>query len=333
MRKILVTGGSGFIGSHLVEELLGRGVDHRSICLLVPPGDSLKNLPPLGFEIVVGDVRDKSAVAKAAEGAQIIYHLAAKTIFEVARRGDYDSVNVQGTQNLLNVASEHLQKFVLFSSIAVYGLPAYVGPIVNWNETRTKKPSEPYGESKLEAEKRVIQWHQLTGQSYTIIRPTTVYGPRDHQGILELYRAIRGHYYLPIGQGKNLMDYVFVKDLVRGACLAQVGKQHDSDYILGCGNPETSSEIARQVAKSIGMTIASVRIPKLLALGVSYPIAWLGRAFSIKVPLYPNRVKVLSTDCYYDVSQAKTEIGYRPRTSFADGAKLTGRWLVANGMI
>ena len=310
MKKILITGATGFIGSHLTRALISGGVDPRRLCLLVPEGTSLKNLPDKELEIVGGDIRNKDAVKRAIGGVETIYHLAARTVFEGAKYHDYAQVNVHGTQNLLDACrGARIQKFVFFSSIAVYGLPAYVGEIINWNETRPQNPAEPYGESKLEAERRLIGFHQQTGMPYTIIRPTTVYGPRDHQGIFELYKAIKDHYFLQIGDGKNFMDYVYVLDLVKGAILAQQSKYQASDYILGCGKPITSSNIFKLVARSIGESVPRFRIPKNIALALSYPLWWS--------PLFPKRVKILTTNCFYNISKAKKELGYNPTTSFA----------------
>lgn len=323
MKKILITGATGFIGSHLVRALVSAGVQ-KKLCLLVPPGDSLKNLPHKMFDVVWGDIRDKEVVKRATAGVETIYHLAAKTIFEGAKYRDYAQVNVDGTQNLLDsYRDQRIQKFVFFSSIAVYGLPAYVGEIINWNETRPQNPAEPYGESKLEAERRIIKFHYQTGMPYTIIRPTTVYGPRDRQGIFQLYQAVKGHYFFQVGDGQNLMDYVYVGDLVKGAVLAGQSKSRAGDYILGCGKPITSGDICKLVARSIGESIPKFNLPKNIALVLSYPLWWS--------PLFPKRVKILTTNCFYDSAKAKKELGYNPTTSFAKGAEITGKWLIKNG--
>lgn len=334
MTKILVTGAVGFVGSHLVEHLLFQGVKRKDIRLFVKKGESLKNLPDADFDIIESDIRDKNAVNKSTEGVETVYHLAANTVTDGSKYRDYKDVNVDGTQNILDACKgKDIHKFIYFSTIAVYGLPAYVGEIVNWNETQPKKPAEAYGESKLEAEKRVIKTHEETGIPYIIIRPTTVYGPRDYQGIFELYRAINKHYFFMIGNGKNKMDYVFVKDLVRGAREAELSKYQAGDYILGSGKPTTLNTIVNCISKSIKKEIPKFFLPKNLALAVSYPLWITGKLIGVKSPIFPNRVKILTTSCYYDISKAKKEISYNPSTSFRKGTQITAKWLKDNKLI
>lgn len=332
--KILITGGTGFVGSHLVELLLKDGVGLNNLRLLVKPGESLKNLPPRKFEIIWGDIRDKDAVKKAVQGVDFIYHLAAKTVFEGKSYRDFKDINVDGTRNLLEASRrEKLKKFIFFSSISVYGLPAYCGERINCDESWPKKPAESYGKSKYEAEKLVIKAHKDWGIPYIIIRPTTVYGPRDYQGVLELYRAIYHHYFMRIGDGKNKMDYVFVKDLVKGARQAQLSKYMADDFILGANKPTTLNEVVDTIALSISRKILSIYLPKNVALPVSYIVKFLAKVLGIRPPLFPERVKIMTTNCFFSSKKAKKYISYNPQTSFKRGAAITGRWLINNAKL
>lgn len=332
--KILITGAAGFIGSFLVEELLRDGVNRHDLRLLIKPNESLENLPSKNFDIVRADIRNRRAIKKAMEEVETIFHLAAKTVFEGKTYKDFKGVNVDGTQNLLDAAKgKKIQKFVLFSSIAVYGLPAYVGERINCDETWSHKPAEDYGRSKLEAEKRLIKAHKDWGIPYVIIRPTTVYGPKDHQGILELYRAIKGHYFFNIGDGKNKMDYVFVKDLVRGVRQAQLSKYNADDFILGADKKITLREIVKCVAKSINEKVPNWYIPKFIAFPISYVVELLSKILGIRPPLFPNRVRIMTTNCYFNINKAKRKILYHPQTSFERGTTITGKWLLNNSKL
>ncbi len=332
--KILVTGSTGFIGSHLVEFLLKDGVDSNSLRLLVKPGESLDNLPSGKFEIIWGDIRDKKVVKKAVEGVDVIYHLAAKTVFEGDTYRDFKDVNVDGTKNLLeSIKGENIKKFILFSSIAVYGLPAYAGERIKCDETWPHKPAEDYGRSKLEAERMLIKAHEERGIPYIIVRPTTVYGPRDHQGVLELYRAIFHNYFFRIGNGKNLMDYVFVKDLVRGARQAELSRFINEDFILGSGKPVTMKQIINAVSASLSRKIPPFYIPKSFALPASYIVKYIFQGLGMRPPLFPERVKIMTTSCYFNSTKAKKYISYNPQTSFEKGTLITARWLINNSRI
>lgn len=325
--KYLITGATGFIGSHLVELLLSKNIPPKNIRLLVLPNDSLKNLPNKEFDIVWGDIRNKEDVARSVKGASVVYHLAAKTVFEGKTYEDFKDTNVDGTKNLVDAClKQKVSKFIFFSSIAVYGLPAYVGEIINWNENRIKKAAEEYGESKLVAEKIVLDAYKKHKLPIVIIRPTTVYGPRDHQGVVELYKVIDKGLFVNIGDGENKVDYVFVKDLVNGAYLAERFAKIGSDYILGGGNPISFKYLIDSVSKSLGKRPTKFSVPKSVALLAAYIMDFAGKFFGFRSPLFPNRVKIMTTNCYFDITKAKKEIGYNPEINFKRGAILTAKW-------
>lgn len=334
--KILITGAAGFIGSHLVELLLEKKISPQSLRLLVPKNESLQNLPKANFEITRGDIRYKKDVWRAMKGVNIVYHLAALNIDggKYYSKEEYQEVNVEGTQNLLEACQDKkIKKFILFSSIAVYGLPAWVGNIKNWNEKRVKQPKEIYGDSKLKAEEKVIEASKKYRLPYIIIRPTSVYGPRDKRNLLELYRAIKKHLFFYIGDGKNKMDYVFVKDVARAAYLAQKSKLKIGDYIIGSGTPLTLNQVVYYVASSINGSVSSLCIPKSLAIFLSYIVKFISKIIGIKPILFPQRVKVMTTDCYFDISKARKEIDYIPIFSFEQGTYITAQWLLEKGLL
>jgi len=336
MGKILITGASGFIGSHLVETLLEQKIPLENIRLLIPEKEPLANLPNLKFDVVRGDIKNIKDVKRAVRGVDMIYHLAALTIDggKYYTKKEYAKVNVMGTQNLLNACKNmKIKKFIFFSSIAVYGLPAWAGDIKNWNENQPKNPREIYGESKLKAEGKIVEAHEKWGIPYVILRPTSVYGPRDKRNLLELYKAIKKHLFLYIGNGWNKMDYVFVKDVAQAAYLAGISKQTNGNYIIGCGKPLSLNEVAFFVANSINTTVPSLHIPKTIAYLGSYIVERVSKFFGIAPMLFPARVKVMTRDCYYDIAKAKKELGYKPNFSFEKGTQITGEWLTKNNLL
>jgi len=327
MKKILITGAGGFIGSHVVNHLLADGEKPERLRLLISENSKIDKLFTTPLEIVRGDIRNKAFVKKAVEGVEIIYHVAALSGLKGTTYRDYKEVNVDGTQNLLDASSKNkLQKFVFFSTIAVYGLPAWTGDIINWDETHKKTYSEVYGQSKYEAEKRVLKLYDRVKMPYTIIRPTSVYGPRDKGQLYELYKAIKNHTFVMIGNGKNKMDYVFVKDLVKGARLAQLSSSQASEYILGGDQPIEFSSIVRFVAKSIDTKIFPLSIPTSLGLALANITQGVAKIMGIQAPLFPTRVRVMTTNYYYSIRKAKKELNYRPVVSFEKGIMITGNW-------
>src|SRR5258708_3723306 len=294
--RYLITGATGFIGSHLVEALLAQKIPASHITLLVQPKANLSNLPKLPFHITRGDIRDPRAVKEAIKGASYVYHLAAVSGLQSDKDEDYLSVNVGGTKNVVDACKKNpLKKFVFFSSIAVYGLPAWVGDIINWDETKPHHFSEVYGQSKAEAENIVVEAHQQYDLPYVIIRPTSVYGPRDRGQLYGLYKAIYRQYFVMIGNGNNVLDMVFVNDIVDGAIHAAKNTSSASDYILGATTPTKFKDIVRNISRSTGRHMLPITIPKSVALPLSVIVSHGCSMIGIHSPIFPSRVKVMTS--------------------------------------
>ncbi len=325
--RILITGAAGFIGSHLVDLLLAKGVEAQKMTLLIPQGEALTNLPKKNFTIVRGDIRDLEAVHKAMVDVEIVYHLAARIDFDGKTYEEYEDVNVTGTQNLIDECRDkNIKKFVLYSSIGVFGLPAGIGPIEGWDETHPKTYTNFYGQSKWEAELRVMKAHEEFGLPYAIIRPASVYGPREKGPTLGLYKAIQHNQFAMIGDGKNVMHYVYVTDLVEATYLAAMNASTTGDYIIAGQEPTPFKEVVRCIAESIHSPVPTLQLPKFLALILGTVLEIVGNIVGFKPPLFPSRVRTMTTTYYYNIAKAKNELGYRPKVDFCEGARLTGRW-------
>lgn len=333
-KKILITGASGFIGSHLVELLLKEGVPSDSLRLFIAPWDTPRNLPYKSLEIITGDIRKKNDVKKAVKRVDIVYHLAAKTTTFSKERDYYRDTNVLGTRYLLKEAAVNkVRKFIFFSSISVFGLPAYAGDMENFSETSPKNPSEPYGRSKLKAEKEVIKANKKWGLPYIIIRPTTVYGPKDKGGVFQLFKVLNKGLFVFIGNAQNKMDYVYVEDVVKAARLAEQSQVVNEDFIIGSEEPVTQKELVDEISRSIGKKVKGLTLPKKIALPASVIIQSISRLLGLDEYLFPERVKVLTSNCYFDVSKAKKVLGYKQEVTLRKGIKLTAAWLRDNDYI
>ncbi len=332
--KILVTGAAGFIGSHLVDYLLRNGVSPKQLTLLLLTNESLENLPNLPFRVVRGDIRDKAAVSEAMENVTIVYHLAARIDFDGKTYEEYEAVNVTGTQNLLDLCElKPIKKFIFYSTIGVFGLPASIGSINNWDETHPKTYTNFYGQSKWEAELRVMAAHKKFGLPYVIIRPASVYGPREKGPTLALYRAIKHHQFLMVGNGQNLMHYVYVGDLVRATYRAAQSKLTSGDFIIAGNQPTSFSTVVRSIANSIGVSVPALALPVFLALFVAYVAQFLGTVFGFKPPIFPSRVRTMTTTYYYSIEKARKVLGYKPLVSFTLGSQITGAWYSRHGWL
>lgn len=333
-KKILITGAAGFVGSHLVDLLLKKGIPISKLRLLLWNNESKDNLPNLKFDIIRGDIRDKETVKKAMKNVEIIYHLAAKIDFDGKTYQEYKETNVDGTKNLLEECKgKSIKKFVSYSSIGVYGLPAGIGNIINWDESHSPTYTNFYGKSKWEAEIAVREAHRQFGLSYSIIRPASVYGTREKGPTLALYKAINSGQFLMIGNGENKMHYVYVEDLVEATYLAANSKINNGEYIIAGFKPTKFIDIVRDVSNSIGKSVPNIKIPIILAMFVAHIFNILNKVTGIKIPLFPSRVKTMTSSYYYNISKAKKELGYNPKTSFSKGSEIVGKWYFEKGYL
>lgn len=332
--KILITGAAGFIGSHLVDLLLSDGIPASQLRLLIPKKESLQNLPNIHFDIVRGDIRDVQVVKKAMMNVSVVYHLAARIDFDGKNYEEYKDINVDGTQLLLDACrGKNISKFVFFSSIGVFGMPADVGNILWWDESHNKTYTNFYGQSKWEGELCVMRAHKEFDLPYAIIRPASVYGPREKGPTLGLYKAIAHKQFFMIGNGTNLMHYVFVKDLVRGARQAELSKHVEGDYILAGKKPVTFHDVVTHVSNSIHTSVPNFSIPKSVAMTIAFLFQVVGNVIGWKPPLFPSRVRTMTTTYCYSIAKAHKEIGYQPSTSFLHGTKETGEWYLRNACL
>lgn len=241
---------------------------------------------------------------------------------------------MNGTLNLLKSCTRNkIKKFIFVSTVTVYGIPPWSGDIINWDESHPKTYSEMYGKSKLVAEKKVIEAHKKWGLPYAIIRPANIYGHRNFGQLYELYKAIKKHRFIMIGNGKNKIHYVYVLDLVKAMRQTQLDNSKSGDYIIAAKEPTEFGEMIKLIAESINQKPPQLRIPKYLGLVASYILDACGKIIGIKSPLFPDRVKVMTMNYYYNTQKAKKKFGYDPEISFRDGAMETGKWYLKNGYL
>jgi len=217
--KCLVTGGAGFVGSHIVEHLLNK--NYEIICLDDFSTGKRKNIENLkkDIELIKGDIRDSNIIQKAVDGVDYILHLAAQASVSRSVRDPLldATINIEGTINLLKAISERTIKNFVFISTggAIYGdpadLPAY--------ETTIENPISPYGLSKLVGEKYIRLYHKIYGIPYSIIRPANIYGPRQdptgEAGVISIFlgKLINGQPLEIFGDGYDTRDYIYVEDI------------------------------------------------------------------------------------------------------------------------
>jgi dihydroflavonol-4-reductase len=323
---VLVTGSTGFIGTHLVAALVARGWPVR--CLV----RATSNRAPLAaqqVEYVVGTLLDRQALQQAVQGMELIVHLAGIT--RVCHAAEYDRINYGGTQYLLEACAEScptLRKFLYISSLAAAG-PSPTG--VPLKESDAPQPVGPYGRSKLRAEAAVLacQAHLPV----MVLRPSAIYGPRDSD-FLRLFRAVK-HGVLPcIGRQELHVDLCFVLDLVRGMIAAAESPQGLGEVFFLGGACHTWRELGQAIARLLRTQPRAIAMPRrALLIAASLADGW---AYLRGRPSLLSRASVLERLQPYwvcDSTKATRTFGYAPQTSLAQGLAETLRWYQASGWL
>ncbi|MDP2860599.1 MAG: NAD-dependent epimerase/dehydratase family protein [bacterium] len=328
-KKVLVTGAAGFIGSNLVKKL----VDEKAlVCAFVRKTDDLRFLPKKGIKIVTGDLIKKSSLIPAIKGAEIIFHLGAKTDFAGETWEDYYLSNVLGTKNLVDLAvKEKIERFIFFATIRTVGLKNSRLPV---DETAPYGPVNFYDRSKVEGEKIVKKAQKKHGLPITIIRPSSVYGPMDRGTYFGFFKAIADNRFFLIGKGDNLVSFVYVGNVVGGAMLAAEKKEAiGKTYFINDERPYTMKELSETIAGAFGKTLPPFYLPKYLGYAAGFALEVAGKIFNFTPPLSRERVKNLTINYVFSTEKAQKDLGYKPLTSLAEGVNFTANWYKTHGWI
>jgi len=298
-----VTGGAGFIGSHLVDRLIDEGFE--VVVLDDFSTGSLENLRlhvgKDNFHIVKGDVRNRVDVKKAVEDVDYIFHLAAIVSVELSIKNPVlvEEVNVGGTLNLLEESlSLDLKKFVYVSSCAVYGNPKYL-PI---DEEHPTKPLSPYGVSKLTAEHYCKVFYRIYGLKTVCLRLFNVYGPRQavgpYSGVIAKFvdRLKNGKPPIIYGDGKQTRDFIFVEDVVDACLRAMDSKKCVGEVVnIGSGIETSINELAQVISRLFGIE-------------------------EVKPVYAESRVGEIRRSCA-DISKAKKLLEFKSKISLEEGLR------------
>ena len=325
--KALVTGATGFVGSHLAERLLAAGMD---VACLMRPTSNPAALEGLRVERRVASLEDAAALAQAVRGVDYVFHAAGLT--RGRNLAQYLAVNADGTRRLLEAAlaeNAGLRRFVYVSSLAAAGPATSPEPP---DESAEPHPTDDYGASKLAGERIVLE--HAARLPVTIIRPPAVYGPRD-TNFLPLFRIAAKLRRVPvIGKPSKQVAFVYATDLAEGLLLAaRTPEAAGRTYYVASGI-HTMSEVVQAVCQALNMPPRMLRVPALLArlIGEIGQVKWAitGR------PQVVSRRKIRDMlhpwwTCSW--SRARVELGYRQAVGLTEGMRLTAQWYVEHGWL
>lgn len=322
----VVTGASGFVGSHIVDELLRQGARVR--CLL-RPSSSTRWLDGKPVEIARMELDDAERLSESVRGAVWIVHAAGLTHARSIR--EFQSVNVGGTERMLRAAmdaGDQLERFLLVSSQAVAG-PGLEGRAVT--ETERPDPVSPYGVSKLRSEELTMLLKDRI--PVTAIRPPAVYGPRD-DAFLKLFRMVKRHIF-PILRPLGRFSMVYAEDLARAAhtALTHPGAIGQVYFV---SEPDTTDylELGDCVKRSMGVWTVNVRPPRiLLQAGALVGEAW--GALSNRPPLVSREKlrEIAAGDWICSSAKIRSQLDWTPQVSLAEGIQRTAAWYREAGWV
>lgn len=304
-KRFLVTGASGFVGTHMVKLLVDRGYDVTACDLEGTDGGKYE---PLGVKFAPVDITHKPTLYGVMDGIDVVMHVAAifdyTTPWNTLRR-----VNVKGTRNVCEAAAEqNVNKLVYFSSCDIYGDPATIPA----NEKCKIQPNHNYGESKFLGEREAFKVGVTRGLPVTVLRPTALYGPGGTYGAILLVNMLY-HRILPgiPGGGNNRVHLVHVKDVVNAALfLAEHPETAGQEYNLADDTPVELRRLLRHAARAFRVPMPRIPIPRFAA-EASIPLVELIAKISNTIPMY-NRdmLNIFYGDRAFNASKIKT-LGYK----------------------
>ncbi len=301
--KVLITGGAGFVGSHLAEELVNKGFE--IVILDDLSTGKMENLEEIIFNekmvFLKGDIRDRDLLESALKDIDAVFQLAAVTSVTFSMKNPMVTrqINYEGTRILLEASTEHrVKKFVYVSSSSVYGDPKYL-PI---DEKHSTSPISPYAESKMLAEKACIEFWGNHGMKTVIVRPFNIYGSRQrkdqYSGVISRFIQNLDKNRRPIiyGDGTQTRDFIFVKDIANGLFLTlESNLEENGIFNMGTGIPTSINDLASTLIELTGKKTLK-------------PLHRKPRSGEIK-------------HSYADIKSARRSLGFEPRTTLIEGLK------------
>ncbi|HEX7050659.1 MAG TPA: NAD-dependent epimerase/dehydratase family protein [Longimicrobiales bacterium] len=320
--SVLVTGATGFIGRHLCSRLVGEGWHVRG--LVRPPGTS----PGPGIErAVAADLSDRRAIGAAMRGVDAVIHLAARVHVMRDAASDplaaFRRVNVEGTRTLLAEASAAgVTRFVFASSVKAMG----EGGDTVWTEAAPAMPTDPYGISKLEAERVVTDFADRTGLHATILRLPLVYGPGMKGNLVRLFHLVHRGVPIPLGRVQNRRSMAYVGNVV-GAILSVLRTPAAARelFLVSDGEDLSTPELIRAIGYVLGKPPRLWPVPLRLieAAGiVGDAAARIWRGF----PLTSAELRRLTGSLAVDSSKLRRVTGFVPEMTVMQGLERTAQW-------
>jgi nucleoside-diphosphate-sugar epimerase len=324
--RVLVTGATGFTGGHLARALAGRGYAVRAL-VRRPEASQLEEA---GIDLVPGDLEDRASLDRAVRDVDVVYHIAA--IYRQAGLPDakYRAVNATAVRSVIEAAAgAGVRRVVHCSTVGVHGDIEHPPA----NEDAPLRPGDVYQETKVEGEAEARAAATDTGIEVVIARPTGIYGPGDRR-LLKLFRGVGRRRFVILGSGRIYYHLTYIDDLVEGFRLCgEVPAAAGRTYILAGGEVTTLEELVKMIAEEANVSAPRLHLPVWPFWIAGAACEAICAPLGIEPPLYRRRVDFFTKSRAFDISRARTELGYAPRVGLREGIRRTLAWYRDAGWI
>lgn len=325
---VLITGATGFVGSHVAEACKARGYEIRALARSSSKTDLLQQL---GASIIPGDMTDAESLRKAADGVDVVIHCAAK-VGDWGPVEDYRIVNVDALRVLLDACKGRpLQRFIHMSSLGVYAARDHHG--TTEEEPLPAQHMDGYTQTKVESERLVMDYYRNHKLPVVVLRPGFIYGPRDRTVLPRIMEAMRTGQFRYLGSGDKAMNCIYVGNLVDATFLV-VDKPNAVGQIYNLTDGEMVSK--RRFMEAVADGAGTPRPTRKVPLWLAKLAAWImerraRRKGAREAPrLTQARIKFLGLNLDFSIEKAKRELGYQPRVNFDQAMKETMAWYREN---
>ena len=325
MNNILVVGGCGFIGSHLVERLAAKGYKVR---VLVRENSDIRFIQSLGVELHIGDLLNPDSLNPSFSGVDAVFCLvnvkpAGKSQEEYVKA--LHLLHTKGTRNLLAVCKlNKVERLVYLSSVAAIG---YKKGIAFYNELSPENPIDSYGRAKLDAENILRNEAKSSGVKVTILQPPGVFGERGLGSLGKIIAFCEKGIVPVLGSGRNLQSLAYVGNVVNQAIfLADSQDSAGKTYIVSDERPYTVNELINAVAGVMGARPFKMHIPVLSVIFLVVILNFLTKFLLRKEIINKESIIAISTERIFDGARIFRELGYTQEYDLAGGVLRTVKW-------
>jgi dihydroflavonol-4-reductase len=326
--NVLITGGTGFIGSRLALKCVEKGHSVTVLGQENTPAEAANKrlLESKGIKVVLASVTDEAL--HDLQGFTVVYHLAATQHEMNVPDQKFWDVNVKGTKKIIEASAKNgVRRFVHGSTIGVYGA-ALAGEI---DEQSPVRPDNIYGVTKLEGEKIVLSFRDKL--PITVVRISETYGPGDHR-LIKLFRAIKKNAFFVIGDGTNRHHPIYIDDLTDALLLAAIVETAEGEvFVLPGKDIVTTDQMVAIIAGQLGAKTRRFHAPLFPFDALAILLETALRPLKIQPPLHPRRLDFFKKSFILSQKKARNVLGFAPKVSFHQGAAETIKWYSTMGYL